>query len=130
MSALRAIASSLLLSALLAACARHADAPVSTAIDVAPPAAPVQATTPEAPADPISVACASDADCAVKDVGSCCGYYPRCVNKDSPTHPEQVQAQCAKEGRVGVCGFPEVRGCRCENRECVNDMGGGASPAT
>lgn len=124
----RAIASSLLALALLAACARHADAPPATSVDPAPTAAAVPA--PTAASDAIGVACETDADCAVKDVGSCCGYYPRCVNKDSPTHPEQVQAQCAKEGRVGVCGFPEVRGCRCENRECVNDTGGGVAPAT
>lgn len=130
MSPSRAIASSLLAFALLVACARHGETPAANAIDAAPPAVPVQAATPSLPADAIGVACETDTDCAVKDVGSCCGYFPRCVNKDSPTHPEQVQAQCAKEGRAGVCGFPEVRGCRCENRECVNDTGGGATPAT
>ncbi|MFT3805893.1 hypothetical protein [Arenimonas sp.] len=125
----RTIVSWLLAFVLLAACARHADAPPAAAVDTAPPAVPVEPAKPAAPSDAIGVACESDADCAVKDVGSCCGYYPRCVNKDSATHPEQVQAQCAKEGRTGVCGFAEVRGCRCENNECVNDTGGGVPPA-
>lgn len=130
MKASRMVASMLLAFACLSACARHADAPATASMEPAPAATPIVAPTPATPTDAISVACQSDSDCAVKDVGSCCGYYPRCVNKDSTTHPELVQAQCAKEGRAGVCGFPEVRGCRCENRECVNDTGGGVSPAT
>lgn len=126
----RALASLLLALAGLVGCARHAEAPPAASAEAALPVVAAEPSKPSVATDAIGVACDTDADCAVKDVGSCCGYYPRCVNKDSPTHPEQVQAQCAKEGRAGVCGFPEVRGCRCENRECVNDNGGGAAPAT
>lgn len=62
--------------------------------------------------------CTTDADCTVKNVGNCCGYYPACVNVDSPTDPEGVQAQCAAEGRMGVCGFPEISGCQCVQGTC------------
>jgi len=102
---------------------------------VAPPAAVVATTTapaaglvsedattaaPGADAVAIDVGCESDADCAVKDIGSCCGAFPRCVNKDSPTDPAGVQARCAELGRSGVCGFQEVAGCQCQAHECVN----------
>lgn len=70
-----------------------------------------------------SLSCKSNADCAVKDVGSCCGYNPRCVNKDSQTFPEQVQAKCAKDGRVGICGFPSISGCECVAGKCAGIPG-------
>ena len=63
--------------------------------------------------------CRTDADCAVKNVGNCCGAMPACVNKDSPTDPAGVQAQCAKEGMVSVCGFAEMEGCRCTDNQCT-----------
>jgi hypothetical protein len=62
--------------------------------------------------------CTSDADCAVKDVGNCCGAYPACVNKDSPTDPAAVQAQCAKQGRMSACGFREIDACSCTQGRC------------
>lgn len=70
-----------------------------------------------------SLSCKTDADCAIKDVGSCCGYNPRCVNKDSQTFPEQVQAKCAKDGRVGICGFPSISGCECVAGKCAGVPG-------
>ncbi len=66
--------------------------------------------------------CTTDADCTVKNVGNCCGYYPACVNVDSPTDPEGVQAQCAAEGRMGVCGFPEISGCQCVQGTCQDQQ--------
>ena len=62
--------------------------------------------------------CASDADCAVKDIGNCCGAYPACVNKDSPTDPAAVQAQCARQGRMSTCGFREIAACSCTRGRC------------
>lgn len=62
--------------------------------------------------------CTSDADCAVKDVGNCCGAYPACVNKDSPTDPAAVQAQCARQGRMSACGFREIDACSCTQGRC------------
>ena len=72
------------------------------------------------PAAPTVVdsSCRTDADCAIKDVGSCCGYRPQCVNKDSPTFPDRVKAKCAKDGRMGICGFPAITGCQCVSGQC------------
>lgn len=62
--------------------------------------------------------CRTDADCAVKDVGNCCGYYPACVNKDSPTDPAAVRAQCQRQGMASVCGFREISACICNAGQC------------
>lgn len=62
--------------------------------------------------------CRTDADCTVKNVGNCCGAYPACVNRNSPTDPAAVQAQCQREGRSSVCGFKEVSGCQCVQGQC------------
>ncbi|CAN5345068.1 hypothetical protein BH11PSE14_BH11PSE14_21250 [soil metagenome] len=62
--------------------------------------------------------CNSDADCAVKDVGSCCGYRPACLNRDSPTFADAVKARCKAEGRSGICGTIAVPGCQCTNGRC------------
>ena len=66
----------------------------------------------------IDRSCHSDADCTVKNVGNCCGYYPSCVNLDSPTDPARVQAQCARSGMASVCGFPAISHCQCVNNRC------------
>ena len=66
--------------------------------------------------------CASDADCAIKDVGSCCGYRPQCLNHDSPTDAAAVKARCASDGRVGICGFPAVAGCQCVQGHCAASL--------
>ncbi len=67
----------------------------------------------------VDYSCQIDADCMVKDVGNCCGYYPACVNKDSPTFPEQVRADCAARGESSICGFIEIVACRCESGRCM-----------
>lgn len=66
----------------------------------------------------IDNSCTRDADCTVKNVGNCCGYYPACVNVNSPTDPDAVQAQCAREGTMSICGFPSISGCQCVAGEC------------
>lgn len=63
--------------------------------------------------------CKVDADCAVKDVGNCCGSYPACVNRDSPTFPERVRAACAKSGASAICGYPDIQSCRCVDNICA-----------
>lgn len=78
------------------------------------------ATASPAQSGAIDASCQVDADCAVKDVGSCCGYSPRCVNTNSETFPEQVKARCDKQGRVGICGFPAISGCRCVKGSCAD----------
>lgn len=72
----------------------------------------------EASPGEIDFSCRSDADCVVKNVGNCCGYYPACVNADSPTFPEQVMAQCQREGLSSICGFPEISACQCIEGRC------------
>lgn len=64
--------------------------------------------------------CKTSADCAVKDVGNCCGAMPACVNKDSPTDPAAVKAQCQAKGMMGACGFREITACQCDNGQCVS----------
>jgi hypothetical protein len=70
------------------------------------------------PGDAVDYQCARDADCAIKDVGNCCGAWPACVNRDSPTFPERVRKACVANHAVGTCGFPVVRGCRCVEGRC------------
>ena len=78
----------------------------------------------DAPAQPskddVDYTCRTDADCEVKNVGNCCGYYPACVNRESPTFPDRVKAECAKKGAMGVCGFPDIKGCACVEGRCAN----------
>lgn len=66
----------------------------------------------------VDYSCKADNDCAVKNVGNCCGYYPACVNTNSPTYPEQVRADCAREGKMAVCGFREISACSCNQGRC------------
>ena len=77
--------------------------------------------------DGVDYSCKTNADCEVKNVGNCCGYYPACVNKDSPTFPEKVKAACAAEGSSSICGFPEISSCDCIEGRCaaVTGPGGG-----
>jgi hypothetical protein len=75
----------------------------------------------------VDYSCTVDADCAVKNVGNCCGYYPACVNRDSPTFPEQVRERCEAEGMMGVCGFPEITACQCVDNRCES-AGNGQQP--
>ena len=67
----------------------------------------------------IDTRCRSNADCAVQNVGNCCGAMPACVNRDSPTDPQAVQAQCQAKGMMGLCGFREISACQCDNGQCV-----------
>ena len=93
--------------------------PVRTGGPLPPARVEAPGTAPVA----IDVACRTDADCTVKNVGNCCGYYPACVNVDSPTDPQGVQAQCAKQGMASVCGFREIAGCSCRQGRCEADTG-------
>lgn len=82
-------------------------------------ASAVKSTPPPAvKAGIVDYRCRADSDCAVKNVGNCCGYYPACVNKDSATWPEQVRADCQREGKMAVCGFREVAACSCRQGRC------------
>ncbi|NOT88528.1 MAG: hypothetical protein HOP03_10120 [Lysobacter sp.] len=106
-------------------------APVAAARPAEPPvAAPPAATPPGAETAPVADAsnpgrsCRTDTDCAVKNVGNCCGAFPSCVNRSAKTDPAAVQAQCAKAGIASVCGFQEVSGCQCVQGQCQNITSG------
>ena len=80
---------------------------------------------PDPNIEPIAIdaSCRTAADCTVKNVGNCCGYFPACVHKDSGTFPEQVKLQCEKTGTRGICGFREISGCRCVEGRCAASDG-------
>ncbi len=67
--------------------------------------------------------CQTDADCTIKDVHNCCGYYPACVNREAKTDPDYVRRLCENEQMGGICGFPEISGCRCINKLCAEADG-------
>ncbi len=69
------------------------------------------------------LACQTAADCVVKDVGNCCGYFPACVHRDQAVDPAAVKAKCERDGSAGICGFPEISSCICVEGQCM------ASPA-
>ena len=95
-------------------------APVAPEPGLPPELGALAAGTTGAAASVPDRGCETDDDCAVKDVGSCCGYFPMCVNRDARTDPAGVRAQCERDGLSSVCGFPEVRGCRCVQGRCEN----------
>lgn len=113
----------LLVCLMLSGCPKDAAAPVA---DASTPAVITEASDAAkaigAPGE-VDYRCQTDADCEIKDVGNCCGYYPSCVNADSATFPEQVKAACEAEGRMSVCGFPELKGCRCVDNRCEGIRG-------
>jgi hypothetical protein len=85
------------------------------------PLPPERVQVPSPAAAQVVRTCKVDSDCMVKDVGNCCGYFPACVNRNSPTDPAAVRAQCAKSGIASVCGFNEITACRCVRDQCVGD---------
>lgn len=103
-------------------------APAPSPAPVAPPQAKDVVDDRASASDPSNPdrGCRTDADCAVKNVGSCCGYFPLCVNKDAKTDPAAVRAQCEREGMSSICGFQEVKGCQCVQGRCEN-LSDGAS---
>src|SRR5688500_4786370 len=104
-----------ILAALLATACASSPSPSPSASS---PSTPPPAAEAPLPADGIDYACAADADCVVKNLGSCCGYNPRCMNERSAPVPEQ----CG-EGMMGVCGFPEITHCACQESRCVSMQG-------
>ena len=96
--------------------------PAQNAQPPAPAPAPADAVIGKPGFDPSDPdrSCKRDSDCAVKDVGNCCGAFPMCVNKDASTDPAAVRAKCAKDGMASICGFQEVSGCQCVKGRCEN----------
>ena len=106
-------------SATSAPAAQDGQAPIAASQDTEGKQAPVENGSDLLASGP-SRSCNTDSDCAVKDVGSCCGYFPMCVNKDARTDPAAVSAQCEKDGMSSICGFTEVSGCQCVQGQCEN----------
>lgn len=109
-------------------CTACAPTPVADAEPVAPatpaPVAdaaivPVAATAPD-------LSCKVAGDCEVKNVGNCCGYFPACVNADSPVDPEAVRAECARSGTSAACGFADIQACECVQGQCRASGGANA----
>lgn len=67
---------------------------------------------------PPDLSCRVAGDCAVRNVGNCCGYFPACVNKDSPVDPDAVRAECARTGTASICGFEDIQACECADGSC------------
>ena len=101
----------------------RAEAPAAIPLEVGTPA-PAEATPVYGAAGAVIATCAVDADCVVKNVGSCCGYMPACVHKDSPTFPERVKAECEAKGISSICGFQEPAGCACVDGRCASTGAG------
>ena len=70
------------------------------------------------PGDP-RFSCTTASDCAVKNVGNCCGYYPRCANVNAVFTPPDCSG-----GQAGVCGWPEITSCDCRANTCVSLQNG------
>jgi hypothetical protein len=66
----------------------------------------------------IDYSCTADAECVVKDVHNCCGYFPKCVNADATVDADLVQQLCADEELFGICGFEEIESCACVDQRC------------
>jgi len=62
--------------------------------------------------------CRQDSDCEVKDARNCCGYYPLCLSRNAKVDPDYVARFCKEKSMMGICGFPSISGCRCEDGEC------------
>ena len=90
--------------------------------DAADTTAPVGSDAKLPPVDTakitIDYSCDTDDQCVIKDIGSCCGYRPACVNVDSPTDPAGVKAACERDGTMSICGFPAINACQCVANRC------------
>eukprot|EP01083_Nonionella_stella_P179323 636296_1 len=62
--------------------------------------------------------CTDDDDCTAKNVGNCCGYYPKCVNVDYVPDHEAMRAWCKETGTYSVCGWPVIDYCECDAGNC------------
>ena len=66
----------------------------------------------------LDLSCQRDSDCAVKDIGNCCGRYLACVNVDSPVDLPAVARECADKDLAGICGWPDISACACVAGQC------------
>lgn len=67
----------------------------------------------------IDYTCERALDCEIKDVHSCCGYYPKCVNKNTIANATLVEDLCGQSSFTGYCGYIDIKSCKCENKKCI-----------
>lgn len=104
---------------LLAACTSRAPESGARSDDSVAAAEVTADAIPDPPA--LNLRCRTDADCAVKNIGNCCGFLPACVHKASPTAPDLILARCAGSGEEPVCDHPMIYACLCEQGICRAD---------
>ena len=97
------------------ACAPRATAP---SVDPSPAATPTPTPAQDAAPGTVDASCRVASDCAVKNVGNCCGHFPACVNRDAAVDPAAVRAQCAASGMASVCGWKDIQSCDCVQGRC------------
>lgn len=66
----------------------------------------------------IDYSCRSDADCTIKDIRNCCGYYPKCVNSNAVPNQELVIDLCEISESMPICGFQTINNCVCIDNTC------------
>jgi len=136
----RSIVIGMMLAAVLAGCPRNqysspaqtanarataAAMPVPQTADAARPSKPAPPKSRPLPPQrvvetvPLDRSCQADADCVVKDIGSCCGAWPACVNRNSPTDPAAVHAACQKNGQAAHCSRRVLNQCACREGQCM-----------
>ena len=67
--------------------------------------------------------CNTDSDCKIKDIHNCCGYYPKCVNKEHVPDIAEVERECEEKGISSICGFPDITSCMCVEHVCKSMQG-------
>ena len=67
----------------------------------------------------IDSSCQTNEDCVKKNVGNCCGEFPRCVNKNFEPAPDFVSEKCKDENLFSGCGFVAFNSCICKDTNCV-----------
>lgn len=60
-------------------------------------------------------ACEANSDCQIKNIFSCCGYFPRCANTAANFAPPDCS-----QGQIGVCSLPLIDHCECRQQACVD----------
>jgi len=69
----------------------------------------------------IDYSCSTAADCAVKNVGNCCGSYMACVNMGFV--PDLAAVKDACQGMASICGWADISYCICQAGRCEGQQG-------
>ncbi|KAL7571191.1 hypothetical protein ACA910_008853 [Epithemia clementina (nom. ined.)] len=74
-------------------------------------------TTAETAEYTVDYSCTSESDCAVKDVGNCCGTYYLCVNVNF-TPNRSLACPDGNGSMYDMCGWRDIDKCICEQGRC------------